>query len=127
VFGVFTTFVVALGVFIPVLAAASAAIIAQIRSERLEALIPTYRETALELSGLVAAWRDNPLKRNKEGEHSLIIACEEAMARENGSWRAEYLDEQRVGDAMRAIEEAQTKAAVAAAPKAIAAPTKTSP
>lgn len=75
--------------WVAVLTTASAAVVSFLQAHRLEELPPIFQETRRRLERLVALHRDGAL-----GDLELVRQCEEAMAKENQSWRATWFSEE---------------------------------
>ena len=108
-----------IGLLVSLLTTVSAALVALSQSARLEALIPLYRDTARDLELLVAKWEDAlgtlaaPAERRQK-DILLVVACEEAMSRENSSWRSTWLDPAQLQASHDALTKARAQAEGAA-------------
>jgi hypothetical protein len=101
-----------------------AALVALIQSSRIEALIPLYRDTASDLELLIAKWNDEGIRRvgqaadeRHNAQVLLVMACEEAMSRENGSWRTAWLDPAQLQASREQLDKARAQAESTAAGK----------
>ena len=112
--GVSTT---GLSMWIPVVTTASVAVVALLRANRIQDLIPLYQETAVQLRLHRALWQDGVRSREqaaREGRSQevqqaswrFVEICEGIMSRENESWRAEWAKEEESTDALRQAYEA---------------------
>lgn len=80
--------------WVPVLTTAAAAVVSLLNADRYQALIPLYQDTGRQLRYRLARWHDLPAsKKTQEEENHLIENCENIMASENQSWRAEWQSE----------------------------------
>lgn len=94
--------------WMPVFAAATAAIVAALQSSRAEALVALYDETRFNLVLLHARWQSSqasltPANR-RAAEIRLVEECEALLARESQSWRADWLDREQAEKRAAAIE-----------------------
>lgn len=95
-FGLFGVRYPALPIWVATLTTLSAAVVALFRSDRLSSIGPVYQATARHLTGLRGLW--HVAEKNRAGlsdsevralETEFVLACEQGMAQENESWRAE--------------------------------------
>ena len=99
--------------FIPVATTATAALVAWIQASRISALISIYQGTATQIRFQIAKWEVQATSGKEysadERQKSIIRFvehCEALMARENKSWKAEWLSKekvQRVIDGMKKV------------------------
>jgi len=110
-----------LALWVPVITTASAAVVALRQAGRLQDLVPLFQETAVQLRFLVARWEDEAALRSqwlasdetdklREAESTFVNTCETILARENESWRAEWVTEETA----KAVESALATARKAA-------------
>lgn len=85
--GLFGHFYPYLKAWVPVATSASAAIMTFVQARRFQALIPVYQQTAEQLELVLAKWNDGKYA----APEVMIKEAEEIMARENDSWRTEWL------------------------------------
>jgi len=111
VFGVLGTHFAGLLALVPILTMAAAAIAAWIQTQRLAPTIELYQQTAAQLALQAAAWRDTEVHREKMSPAhraaalaELVTACEGIMSRENNSWQAEWMDEEKVAAAIASVQ-----------------------
>lgn len=96
---------------VPVVTTAGAAVVAWIQAVRLAPMVDVYQQAASQLRLRLAAWEDGAATRatlpdleRARATAGLVDACETIMARENDSWRAEWLSEEKIAAALDAIQ-----------------------
>ena len=111
-----TTFADALG-YVPVATTVATAVAAWMQASRVGSMATLYQEAAAQLRLRLAVWADGAARRavlpadvRAVEEAELVETCESIIARENDSWRAEWLSEERVEEAIAALERAQSAA-----------------
>lgn len=92
---------------VPVATSGGAAIVAWLQAARLAPMVDMYQQAASQLRLRIARWEDRaptlqPVQRAAE-EHAFVEACETIMARENDSWQAEWMSEDKVNQAIEQI------------------------
>ena len=109
--------------FVPVVTTATAALVAWIQGNRIGSLVALYQETATQLRLQIAAWHDKARERQKQPPEEqikkakeLVERCEGIMARENGSWRAEWLSTEKAQQVLATHARVEKEAARAATP-----------
>jgi hypothetical protein len=101
-------------VIIPVATTGAAAVAAWIQAGRRAPMIILYQETAAQLRLGIAYWTDSAHKRSAMSksdraatEAEFVEASEVTMARENNSWKAEWLDKDKAQATVESINRAQ--------------------
>ncbi len=82
-------------VAVPVLTAIAAAILAWLSAQRLDVTVRRYQEARFELQLLLAGFEGLSGAQSRDAEQAFVLRCEQAMARENEAWRADWLDDER--------------------------------
>jgi len=111
VFGILGTHFPGLLVLVPIATMAAAAVAAWIQTQRLAPTIELYQQTAAQLALQSAAWHDARAQREKMSPDlraaalvELVTACEGIMSRENNSWQAEWMNEEKVAAAIESVQ-----------------------
>lgn len=120
-FGLFGVRYPALPIWVATITTLSAAVVALFRADRLTSVAPLYQATARHLSRLRSLWMVTEKKRSgrtdeevRALETEFVMACEQAMAQENESWRAEL--EQLAGSTLTLLSKLQDSVPEPASP-----------
>ena len=103
--------------YVPVATTVATAVVAWMQASRVGSLAKLYQDASSQLRLQLAVWADGATRRRALSadlsaveEARLVETCERIIARENDSWRAEWLSEKRVKEAIAALEKTQAAA-----------------